>query len=120
MLKILRSKVYRTTLSQCFALLTRSDRKKLGIMAALQLFLSLLDLIGVALIGLVATIAINGIGSKGPGDQIDRILQLAGISDLSLQSQTAIIGVSAVFVLISRTILSVIFFLKQKRRSNLK
>lgn len=112
MLKILQSKIYRTTLSQCFALLTRSDRKKLGVMGALQLFLSLLDLIGVALIGLVATIAINGIGSKGPGDQIDGILELAGISNFSLQSQTAIIGVSAVFVLITRTVLSVIFIRK--------
>jgi len=112
MLKILQSKIYRTTLSQCIALLSRSDRKKLGVMGALQLFLSLLDLIGVALIGLVATIAINGIGSKGPGEQIDRILELAGISNFGLQSQTAIIGVSAVFVLITRTVLSVIFIRK--------
>lgn len=106
---ILRSKLYRSTLSECFALLSPTDRKKLGLMGALQLFLSLLDLIGVALIGLVATIAVNGIGSKGPSDRILAILELAGISNLSLQSQTAIIGVAAVSVLLARTILSVIF-----------
>lgn len=112
MVKLFRSNLYRTTLSQCFALLSRKDRKKLGLMGALQLFLSLLDLIGVALIGLVATIAINGIGSRGPGARIDQILELVGVSNLSLQSQTAIIGVLAVSVLLTRTFLSIIFVRK--------
>lgn len=112
MVKILQSRIFRTTLSKCFALLSQSDRNKLGLMGGLQLVLSLLDLIGVALIGLVATIAVNGIGSKGPGDGIDKILEFAGISNYSLQFQAAIIGILAVLVLVIRTVLSVIFMRK--------
>ena len=69
-------------------------------MALLQLFLSILDLLGVALIGIVATIAINGIGSNGPTGTIEKILVLLGISDFSFQSQTAILGISAVLVMV--------------------
>jgi hypothetical protein len=58
---ILKSKVYRSTLTKCFGLLSKQDRRKLRVMAVFQLFLSLLDLLGVALIGIVASLAINGI-----------------------------------------------------------
>ncbi len=111
-INILKSKVYRTTLWKCFRLLNKSDRRKLGLMALLQLFLSVLDLLGVALIGVVATLAINGIGSNGPTGTIQRILDLLGISDLSFQSQTAVLGISAVLVMVIRTLLSVFFVRK--------
>jgi ABC-type multidrug transport system fused ATPase/permease subunit len=104
---ILKSKGYRTTLSKCFGLLSKQDRRKLGIMACLQLLLSLLDLIGVALIGVVASLAINGIGSNGPVGNVGRVLQFMGLSNYSFQSQTAILGASAVFVMVTRTLLSV-------------
>jgi ABC-type multidrug transport system fused ATPase/permease subunit len=104
---ILKSKVYRSTLSKCFGLLSQQDRRKLSIMACLQLLLSLLDLIGVALIGVVASLAINGIGSNGPSGNVGRILQFMGLSDYSFQSQTAILGAAAVLVMVTRTLLSV-------------
>ena len=81
-------------------------------MALLQLFLSVLDLLGVALIGVVATLAINGIGSNGPSGTIQRLLDLLGISDLSFQTQTAVLGISAVLVMVIRTVLSVFFVRK--------
>jgi ABC-type multidrug transport system fused ATPase/permease subunit len=81
-------------------------------MALLQLLLSLLDLLGVALIGIVATIAINGIGSNGPTSNIQKVLEILGISELSFQSQTAILGSSAVLVMVLRTLLSVFFVRK--------
>jgi ABC-type multidrug transport system fused ATPase/permease subunit len=111
-IEILKSKVYRTTLSKCFRLLSKPDRRKLGLMALLQLFLSVLDLLGVALVGIVATIAINGIGSNGPASNIQKLLELFGISEFSFQSQTAILGSSAVIVMVLRTLLSVFFVRK--------
>lgn len=81
-------------------------------MAFLQLLLSVLDLLGVALIGVVATLAINGIGSNGPTGNIQKILDLLGISEFSFQSQTAILGISAVLVMVIRTLLSVFFVRK--------
>lgn len=109
---ILRSRVYRTTLSKCFQLLSKADRRKLSLMALLQLLLSMLDLLGVALIGIVATIAINGIGSNDTAGSIQKILDLMGISEFSFQSQTAILGISAVLVMVIRTLLSVFFVRK--------
>jgi len=111
-LGILKSKVYRSTLSKCFQLLSTADRRKLSLMALLQLLLSMLDLLGVALIGIVATIAISGIGSNGPTSNILKILDLLGISEFSFQSQTAILGISAVLIMVIRTLLSVFFVRK--------
>ena len=109
-INVLKSKVYRTTLSKCFGLLSQQDRRKIWLMAGLQLFLSLLDLLGVALIGVVASLAINGIGSNAtPSGNVERILQLIGLSYFSFQSQTAILGASAVLVMVTRTLLSVFF-----------
>jgi ABC-type branched-subunit amino acid transport system ATPase component len=78
-------------------------------MAVIQLALSILDLIGVALVGILATLALNGIGSNTPSGKVANFLQLIGIDDFSLQRQAAILGVSAVLLLIGRTVLSVIF-----------
>jgi len=112
-IEILKSKVYRTTLSRCFGLLSQQDRRKIWLMAGLQLFLSLLDLFGVALIGIVASLAVNGIGSNAtPTGNVERILQLIGLSNFSFQSQTAILGASAVLVMVVRTLLSVFFVRK--------
>lgn len=106
------SKEYRSTLYKCFGLLSKQDRQKLGIMAGLQLFLSLLDLLGVALIGIVASLAINGISSNGPEGNVGRVIEFVGLSNFSFQSQTAILGTSAVAIMVIRTLLSVFFVRK--------
>lgn len=101
--------MYRTTLRKCFELLDRKDQRKLGLMAVVQLFLSLLDLIGVALVGILATLAINGIQSEASPGKVATVLRLMCLDEFPLQTQAAILGMSAVLLLIGRTILSVIF-----------
>ena len=101
--------MYRTTLRKCFELLDRKDQRKLGLMAVVQLFLSLLDLIGVALVGILATLAINGIQSEASSGKVATVLRLMRLDEFPLQTQAAILGMSAVLLLIGRTILSVIF-----------
>ena len=78
-------------------------------MAVVQLFLSLLDLIGVALVGILATLAINGIQSEASPGKVATVLRLMRLDEFPLQTQAAILGMSAVLLLIGRTILSVIF-----------
>lgn len=78
-------------------------------MAVVQLFLSLLDLIGVALVGILATLAINGIQSEASPGKVATVLRLMRLDEFPLQAQAAILGMSAVLLLIGRTILSVIF-----------
>ena len=108
-IQILKTRMYRSTLRKCFELLEPKDQRKLGIMAIVQLLLSLLDLIGVALVGILATLAINGIESKTSPGKVATVLELMRIDEFSLQKQAGILGVSAVLLLIGRTILSVVF-----------
>ena len=109
---ILKSKLYRTTLSKCFDLLNRGDRRKLGQMAILQFLLSILDLIGVILIGVAATLAVSGIASTAPGSRIGSLLEFLRLSSASIQMQTAVLGALAVLIMFSRTILSIYFVRK--------
>ena len=53
-------RVVRASLS----LLSKRDQQKIKLVALIQIFLSFLDLLGIALIGLVASLAVSGINSK--------------------------------------------------------
>jgi ABC-type multidrug transport system fused ATPase/permease subunit len=71
-----------------------------------------LDLIGVLTIGVIGTLSVNGIQSKGPGPRVEEILSILGLSNLAFQKQVAILGVLASILLISRTIFSVLIIRK--------
>jgi len=90
-------------------ILNKRDRKKILLVIALQLFFSLLDLIGVGVIGVIGALAIRGVSSKRPGDKVEKILNFLGLANQSLQTQVAILGVLAVSMLVTKTIFSAIF-----------
>lgn len=77
-----------------------------------QVFLGVLDLIGVAAFGILGSLAVSGIQSKQPGNRVSEVLNLLQLSDFSFQNQVAIIGVAASLILVLRTIFSVILFRK--------
>jgi ABC-type multidrug transport system fused ATPase/permease subunit len=85
------------------------DKFKLIVIATSLIFLSLLDLIGVALLGLVGTLSVSGIQSVPPSGTVANFLTLLHMEDLSFQSQVAILALLSALALITRTILSVIF-----------
>jgi len=85
------------------------DKFKLIVIATSLIFLSLLDLIGVALLGLVGTLSVSGIQSVPPSGTVANFLTLLHIEDLSFQSQVALLALLAALALITRTILSVFF-----------
>ena len=87
-------------------ILDRRDYLVISLYLLAQVVLGLLDLIGVALIGLLGTLTINGITSQTPGSRIGQILQILQIDGFSFQLQVAIIGSTAGTLLISKTILS--------------
>ena len=88
-------------------LLHKKDRQKFLILAALQTSLSILDAIGVFLIGILGVLGFNGSMSRKPGTRVNSFLSLMHIDDLSLQTQCAILGAVAATVLILKTVLSV-------------
>ncbi len=96
----------KSTFRKSLHLLEQEDRRKLGFITGSQIFLSLLDLLGVALIGILSSIAISGIGSKSPGGRIQSILILLRIDNFTLELQSVILAGLAVFFLVTRTIMS--------------
>jgi ABC-type multidrug transport system fused ATPase/permease subunit len=69
----------------------------------------LLDLLGIAAVGLLGALAISGIGSRQPGNRVSDALSLLGLENQPLQVQATIIGLAAAFLLIGKTIITVIF-----------
>jgi ABC-type multidrug transport system fused ATPase/permease subunit len=97
-----------TNLSNALSVLSKEQKTKVLFVAFIQASLSILDLIGVAAIGLVGALSVTGVQSKNPGDRVGQALEILNIQDFSLQSQVAILGVFAATLFIVRTILSII------------
>ena len=109
MFNFLRTKWRGTTIGRSASVLTRSDQKKVLVVVTAQIMLSVLDLIGVALIGVLGALAISGENSQREGSRILGLLTKMGIADNSLSFQAAVIGLSAASLLIGRSLLSVFF-----------
>jgi ATP-binding cassette subfamily C protein len=86
----------------------QKDRKKVYVATTFQVLLSILDLLGVALIGVIGALSINGIQSKKSGDRVEQLLSFLNLQNFTFQTQVAILGLLATGVLISKTILSIL------------
>jgi ABC-type multidrug transport system fused ATPase/permease subunit len=101
-------------------LLDKKDRTKFLIVSLVQAFLGFLDLAGVALLGLLGALSLNGVQSRPPGVRISAFLDFVGLGQSSFQLQAAMIGIAASLILILRTILSILltrrilFFLSRR------
>jgi ABC-type bacteriocin/lantibiotic exporter with double-glycine peptidase domain len=78
-------------------------------------FLALLDLIGVALIGIATAILIRGLQSLEPGNQVSRFLELLNLDAIPQRNLLILLVFGAVFFFIAKTILSV-YFLRRTLR----
>ena len=105
----IRSRLSKSTIGQSLLMLSSNDFRKLGIVTLIQVLLGLLDLAGVAAIGVLGALAVKGVASQQPGTRVQQVLEFLNISELTFQSQVAILGVGAALLLISRTLLTVIF-----------
>lgn len=97
------------TFRQAIGILSKSDRRKLGIVTVIQVFLGILDLFGVLAIGLLGTLSITGIQSREPGNRVNTVLSFLGLGNSTFQTQAIAIGGAAVLLLVGRTIFSIIF-----------
>lgn len=102
----------RNTVVRSAKILSRRERAKIYVVIALQIFLGMLDLLGVAIVGALASLAVSGVGSKQPGDRVSAALSYVNLDGMSLQNQAALLGIAAAIILVSKTILSVIFVRK--------
>ena len=89
--------------------LSPGDRKKIYLVTLVQILMGFVDLAGVAAIGMLGALAVNGIQSKGPGIRVSKVLHILGLGAEPFQTQAAVLGILATLLLLARTILSIIF-----------
>lgn len=82
------------------------DKWKLILIVISNIFLSLIDVIAIAIIGVLTSLTVNGIQSNSPQKFARNFLDLFHLSGLNFQRQVAILGTLAAFLLIFRTFAS--------------
>jgi ABC-type multidrug transport system fused ATPase/permease subunit len=108
MLNWAKSRFSRTTIWKALSTLEPRERR-LGVLAiAANIFLGLLDLVGVIAIGLVGTLAVTGVTTGQPTGSMTSILKMLNLDSLSFQSQVSVIAIVAACAFFTRTICSMI------------
>ncbi len=102
----------RTILYKAISLLPNEDRVKIVFVLIIQIFLGVLDLLGVAILGFIGALSFSGVQSLKPGDKTTELLNYLGIESLSFQTQVAVLAATAVFLFIIRTAISIVLLKK--------
>lgn len=98
-----------------FKIMERVDRRKIILISLVQSLLGILDLVGVALIGILTALAVNGVRARPAGDRVSSILNLIHLSNLNIEKQVAILGTLSFITLVGRTLLTMYFTRKTLR-----
>ena len=100
------------SIQYCLRLLDKSIRFRLVQLICVQILLSIADLVGVALVGIVGTIALGGILGQPPNSFLQSFLDFIGLEGETFTTQVIILSLSALVILTSRSILSMQLSLK--------
>ena len=96
-------------LKQSIHLLSPRDRYLLVVAACVQVALSFLDLAGVALIGVLGALSVNGVQSRTPGNRVKSVLDLLNLGEQTFQVQAGALAALAGCLLLMRTLISMYF-----------
>jgi ATP-binding cassette, subfamily B, bacterial PglK len=98
-----------SALVKSFQFMSHLDRLKILAVSILQTLLSLLDLLAVGMIGMLGALSVSGVQSRQPGNRVATLLETLQIENLAFQTQALILGVGAIVVLVSKTVISITF-----------
>lgn len=110
----------KSIVARSLAILPPRDQFKIFVIVILQIISGFLDLLGVALIGILGSLGVSGVQSQAPGTRVASVINFLRISSFSFQEQIAILGFLASAILISRTFISIfltrrtLFFLSRR------
>ncbi len=105
----MRGKWAETILGRSAQVLSHGERKKVVAVSLLQISFGLLDLLGIAVVGMLGALAISGVGSQQPGNRVGAVLEFLGLADRSLQTQATLLGLAATLLLVGKTLFSIVF-----------
>lgn len=109
-----------STFFRAIDLLSPRDRKLGMYVIFINIGLGILDLVGVASIGLVGSLAVIGVSTGVPNKNLESILEFLHLAGFSFQIQATVLAFTACLVFLTRTIASVyltrriLHFLSQK------
>jgi len=93
-------------INKSISMLNPGKRRLLYIVAAIQISLGILDLIGIALIGLLAAVAVSGIGVNDLPEWVANGFDRIGLGAFTVSQLSLVLALLAVIILISKTIIS--------------
>jgi ABC-type multidrug transport system fused ATPase/permease subunit len=102
-------KRYLESVRSAASVLPEGDKKKIITVCFVQVSLSFLDLIGVALVGVIGALSITGIRGGETGNRTSKVLTFLNLDSFGFYNQVIILAVASVFMLIGRTALSMFF-----------
>jgi ATP-binding cassette, subfamily B, bacterial PglK len=108
-LKNSQKRLSENTFFKIIRILPSRDQKIIVYIIVLQLMMGVLDLLGVAAIGLLGALSVSGLGTEPASTRLQSLMTLIQLDNFSYQEQALILGFSAAALLIGRTILSVLF-----------
>jgi ABC-type multidrug transport system fused ATPase/permease subunit len=95
------------TIFRAFSILSRRDKSLSLVVVGIYALLGVLDIVAVFVIGLMGSLAVNGVSGNAPGNRVSWVLDLLGIQNQSVQSQVSMLGAIAAVILISKSISSI-------------
>ena len=96
-------------------LLGRRDRRLLALAAAIQMATSLLDLVGVVLLGMVGSLAVSASSGQPPPAPIAKALSHLGLTGLSTGVLIAGLASTAAVLLLTKSVLSPLLIARSMR-----
>ena len=91
------------------SVLPSGDKRKIITVCIVQVSLSFLDLIGVALVGVLGELSITAIRGSETGNRTSQVLTFLNLENLGFYNQVMVLAVVAALLLIGRTVLSMYF-----------
>ncbi len=96
------------SLGKYIAILGKSAQRKFWSVVVVQSGLGFLDLVGVAIIGVLGSLALRGVQSQNASGRTGKALELLRIDSFDFQAQVIVLSLLATSFLILKTILTII------------
>ena len=98
-----------SVIKRSFNVLTSHEKKRLVLIALIQIVMNFLDLIALAIVGVLGALSVTGVSSRTPGSRVSQVLQIFHLQSFTFQVQVAVLGMIAAILLLSRSLLSIYF-----------
>jgi ABC-type multidrug transport system fused ATPase/permease subunit len=109
MIEKARGRWHLTPIYRALKTLSRRDQRLILIVMLLQISFGILDIIGIGLVGIVASLAINDATTLDPASRIYWFLSQVGLENTPRQNQVTALALVAACLLISKTLFTIYF-----------